>query len=155
MKGVVFNLLEEYIEENLGDGKYEDILDGCTLKTQEPFVGPGTYPDEDLIAIVSETIRVAGIPLPEALRSFGMSCFHKLSEKFSGFVAPYNHPKPFLKSIESIIHVEVKKLYQDAVPPGFTYIDSAYDSLIIQYSSKRRLCHFMEGLIDGVAGYYK
>ncbi len=155
MKGVVFNLLEEYIEENLGEGKYEEILDGCTLKTKEPFVGPGTYPDEDLLVIVEGTMNMAGIPLPEALRSFGRFCFHKLSEKFSVFVTPHNHPKPFLKSVESVIHVEVKKLYQDSRPPGFTYIDSASDSLIIQYRSERRLCHFMEGLIDGVAGHYQ
>ena len=32
MKGVVFNLLEAYIEENLGEGKYEEIIEGCTLK---------------------------------------------------------------------------------------------------------------------------
>ncbi len=155
MKGVVFNLLEAYIEENLGEGKYEEILEECILKTKEAFVGPGTYPDEDLMAIVAETIKMAGIPLPEALRSFGRFCFHKLSEKNPGFVNPYTHPKPFLKSVESIVHVEVKKLYEDANPPGFTYIDPASDRLIIQYRSGRMLCRFMEGLIDGVAGYYQ
>lgn len=155
MKGVVFNLLEEYIEENLGEGSYEEILGKCTLTTKVPFVGPGTYPDEDLIAIVAETIKMAGIHLPEALRSFGRFCFYKLSEKYPGFVSPYTHPKPFLKSVESIIHVEVKKLYEDAQPPGFTYLDSTSDRLIIQYRSGRRLCQFMEGLIDGVAGHYQ
>ena len=155
MKGVVFNLLEEYIEENLGEGTYEEILGECTLTTKEPFVGPGTYPDEDLMAIVAETIKMAGIPLPEALRSFGRFCFCKLSEKYPDFVSPYTHPKPFLKSVESIVHVEVKKLYADANPPDFAYIDSASDRLVIQYRSKRRLCQFMEGLIDGVAGHYQ
>jgi len=155
MKGVVFNLLEAYIEENLGEGKYEEILDECTLMTKEPFVGPGTYPDQDLMAIVAETIKVAGVPLSEALRSFGRFCFHKLSVQYPGFVSPHSHPKPFLKSVESIIHVEVKKLYEDARPPGFTYMDPASNRLIIQYRSERRLCQFMEGLIDGVAAYYQ
>ena len=155
MKGVVFNFLEEYIEKNLGDGRYDDVLEKCTLKTKEPFVGPGTYPDEYLMAIVAETINMAGIPPPEGLRSFGRFCFYKLSERYPFFVNPYSHPKPFLKSVESVIHVEVKKLYKDANPPCFRYIDPAPDSLIIQYISKRGLCQFMEGLIDGVAGYYQ
>ena len=155
MKGVVFNFLEDYIEKNLGDGRYDEILGKCTLKNREPFVGPGTYPDEDLMAIVSETIKMAGIPLPEALRSFGRFCFYKLSERYPVFVSSYSHPKPFLKSVESVIHAEVKKLYEDAKPPCFTYADPASDRLIIQYISKRGLCQFMEGLIDGVAGYYQ
>src|SRR4030065_2479676 len=111
MKGVVFNLLEAYIEENLGEGKYEEILDECTLMSKEPFVGTGTYPDQDLMAIVAETIKVAGVPLSEALRSFGRFCFNKLAEKYPDFVNPYTHPKPFLTSVESIIHVEVKKWF--------------------------------------------
>ena len=155
MKGVVFNLLEAYIEEKLGEGKYEEIMEECTLKTKEPFVGPGTYPDQDLMAIAAATIKVAGISLPEALRSFGRFCFNKLSAQYPCFVSPYSHPKPFLKSVESIIHVEVKKLYEDSMPPGFTYIDTASNRLIIQYRSERMLCQFMEGLIDGVAGYYQ
>lgn len=155
MKGVVFNLMEKYIEKNLGDGRYEEIMERCTLTTKVPFVGPGTYPDEDLMTIVAETIKMGGIPLPETLRSFGRFCFYKLSEKYPCFVSPYTHPKPFLKSVESIIHVEVKKLYEDAMPPAFTYFDSAPDRLVIQYKSGRRLCQFMEGLIEGVAGHYQ
>ena len=155
MKGVVFNLLEAFIEENLGEGKYEEILDECTLMTKEPFVGPGTYPDQDLMTIVAATIKAAGISLPEALRTFGSFCFHKLSALYPGFVTPYSHPKQFLMSVESVIHVEVKKLYEDASPPGFTYIDPASDRLIIQYRSERSLCQFMEGLIDGVAGHFQ
>lgn len=155
MKGIVFNLLEEFITEKLGEERYEEIVAGCDLITKEPFVGPGTYPDEDLFAIVGKTVEVSGIALPDALRAFGRFCFPKLAEKFPNFVAAHTHPKPFLKTVETVIHVEVKKLYPDAVLPCFTYEDPAPDRLIMRYSSKRRLCHLMEGLIDGVSDYYK
>jgi len=107
------------------------------------------------MAIVGKTIEVMGISVPEALYAFGRFCFPKLAEKYPLFVEPHNHPKPFLKTIESVIHVEVKKLFEDAEPPGFIYDDPAADRLIIKYRSKRKLCKFMEGLIDGVADYYK
>ena len=80
MKGVIFNYLEEFITENWGEEKYEEILGECPLKTKEPFVGPGTYPDTDLLAIVSKTVEKLGITLPDALRSFGKFCFPKLSK---------------------------------------------------------------------------
>lgn len=119
MKGIVFNLLEEFITSMLGEEKYEEIVAGCDLKTKEPFVGPGTYPDEDLFAIVGKTVAVSGIALPDALRGFGRFCFPRLAEKFPVFVTAHNHPKPFLKSVETVIHVEVKKLYPDAVLASF------------------------------------
>jgi hypothetical protein len=155
MKGVVFNLLEQFITRNLGDEKYEEILAESQLKTKEPFVGPGTYPDEDLVAIVERTAGQMGVSLPEVLHAFGRFCFPELAERFPLFIEPYNHPKPFLKTIDSIIHMEVKKLLIDAQPPRFTYEEPATDSLVIKYSSRRKLCHFMEGLIDGVADFYK
>ncbi len=155
MKGIVFNLLEQFITDSFGEEKYEEILSQCTLKTKEPFVGPGSYPDDDLMAIVSKSVELLGIDIADALRKFGRYCFLKLAEKFPDFVRLHNHPKPFLKTVESIIHVEVRKLLKDAKPPEFVYDESDPDNLIIKYQSKRKLCQFMEGMIEGVGDYYK
>ncbi|MBL4656147.1 MAG: heme NO-binding domain-containing protein, partial [Bacteroidia bacterium] len=80
--------------------------------------------------------------------------FHKLAATFPQFLESYNNPKDFLKSVESIIHVEVKKMYKDAYTPSFKYTDPAPDKLIIQYHSKRKLYALMEGLINGVGEHY-
>lgn len=155
MKGVIFNLLEQFIEGELGEGKYEEILSACDLETQEPFVGPGSYPDENLMAIVGQTVEASGLPAPEALRRFGRFCFPILAEKFPVFLEPHNHPKPFLMSVDSIVHVEVRKLYEGALLPDFTYENPGPDRLVIRYRSARRLCYFMEGLVEGVADVYE
>jgi len=154
MKGIIFNLLERFIVENLGEDKYEEILSACALKTKEPFVGPGSYPDEDLMAIVAKTVETMGVTPPEALRAFGRFCLPILAEKFPGFMTPYDHPKEFLMTVDSVIHVEVEKLYPDAQTPSLAYDDPAPDRLVIHYESSRKLCQLMEGLIDGVADYY-
>jgi len=154
MKGVIFNLLESYIAENLGEEELEKILSEAPLKTKEPFVGPKTYPDEDLSAIIATASRISGITEQEIVRRFGRFCFPELAEKYPLFIEPHRHPKPFLKSVNSIIHVEVKKLYLDAKPPEFTYEDPSEDRLIIKYTSKRRLCQFMEGMIEGVGNFF-
>lgn len=154
MKGIIFNLLEDFIVEKLGEEKYEDIVAGAGLKTQEPFVGPGIYPDEDLAAILNGAVEEMGIAMHEALRMFGRHCFPKLAARFSAFTEGCPHPKRFLMTVNSTIHTEVKKLYPDATPPTLTYDDPAPDRLIVRYDSGRRLCKFMEGLIDGVSDYY-
>ena len=70
-------------------------------------------------------------------------------------MTPCRHPKEFLQMVDSVIHLEERKLYKDAQTPRFIYKDPAPDRLVIQYVSKRKLCHFMEGLIEGVADFYK
>jgi len=155
MKGIVFNLFEEFITEELGEEMFEEILERSQLITKEPFVGPGSYPDEDLTALAGKAVELMGISPAEAFRGFGRFCFPRLAEKYPGFVDPHDHPKPFLMSIDSVVHVEVKKLYKDAETPSFEYEEPAGGSLIIIYRSGRKLCSFMEGLISGVGYYYK
>ena len=154
MKGVIFNLLEDFITENYGEATFDEIVDTCTLNTKEPFVGPGTYPDEDLVEIVTKASAKLGITPDQALFAYGKYIFPKLVATVPQFVEPYNHPKDFLKTINDVIHMEVKKMYTHAYTPKFTYVDTEENKLIIQYSSKRKLYALMGGLIEGVANYF-
>ncbi len=155
MKGIIFNLLEDFITENFGEEKYEQIIAKCNLTTTEPHVGPGTYEDKDLMEIVARATEELKISIPDALKAFGKFAFSKLAEKHPNFVKPYQHPKPFLMTVESVIHIEVKKLYEHAYTPTFIYTDTSPDTLTITYSSKRKLYDLMEGLIDGVGEFFK
>ena len=154
MKGIMFNILEDFICENWGDEKYEEILALCPLKTKEPYVGPGSYPDSDLTTIAAQASDVLGVPLNEALRLLGAFAFTKFAEKFPEFIEHTTSARDFLLTVDSVIHVEVKKLYPDAVTPKFSYQDLSESQLIIVYRSHRRLCALMEGLIDGVANHF-
>ena len=155
MKGIIFNLVEEFVTTNWGEEKYEQILGKCPLQTKEPFVGPGTYPDADLMTIVGKSAEALGVSVPDALRAFGKFCFPKLAEKFPNFTNPYKHPKEFLKTIDSVIHVEVRKLMKGADTPKFVFQDSGPNRLIMEYESKRQLCPLVEGMFDGVGDFFK
>jgi hypothetical protein len=67
MKGIIFNMLEQFIIETADIDTYEEILDECQFSTAEPFIGPGTYPDADLMQIVGKTVEKLQIPLPDVL----------------------------------------------------------------------------------------
>jgi len=155
MKGIIFNLLEKFIVEKLGDDRYEEIMEGCELETREPFVGPGSYPDGDLFALAGKAAEAIGAPLPDTLRAFGRFCIPELAGRFPAFFKPHDNPKSFLKTVDDIHYLEVVKLYEDAEPPHFEYEDPAPGRLVMRYRSRRRLCRLMEGLIEGVGDYYK
>jgi predicted hydrocarbon binding protein len=154
MKGIIFNLLEDFLKERLGEEKFEELIDGCALKTREPFVGPGSYPDEDLLAIVDRAVEVTGMAKAEALRAFGRFCIGKLALKYPPLFDRHDNAKAFLKTLDALHNIEVKKLYADAKPPEFIMEDPSPDRLTMRYLSERRLCPLMEGLIEGVAEHY-
>lgn len=154
MKGIVFNLLEDFIIDGWGDEAFEDILSLCPLETKEPFVGPGTYPDTDLFTIATQAANKLGVPLSDALRAFGKYALPKLVKKYPTFLEGHTDAKSFLESVDGVIHVEVRKLMPKAITPQFTYEDSGPDGLIIRYASARKLCHLMEGMLEAVGEHF-
>ena len=155
MKGIIFNLFEGFIVESFGQDSYDEIYESANLQTKEPFVGPGTYPDADLMSLVKKACELHKLPPNDTVRSFGKYCFGGLAAKYPQFVTPFKNPKDFLLSVESVIHMEVRKLYHDAITPSFTYRNPSANRLIIEYRSQRKLCMLMEGLIEGTGDYYK
>jgi hypothetical protein len=150
MKGIIFNLFEEFLVANLGSEAYEDLLDATPLQTRDPFVGPGSYPDADLLALAAAAAERSGIPVETGIRDFGRFCIPALERRFPAF---FDVPdaKTFLQSLERVHHVEVRKLYDDAIFPRFRCEDPGPDRLVMRYESSRRLCALAEGLIEGVA----
>ncbi len=154
MKGIIFNITESFITDHYGENIFNAIIDDCELETKEPFVGPGTYPDNDLMEIVVKSSKKLSMSTSDFLRELGTYSFHKLAGRFPHFVKPYNCPKEFLKTVDGIIHVEVQKLYKETQLPTFQYKEPMEDELIITYYSKRKLYPLMEGLVNGVANYF-
>ena len=157
MKGIIFNLLEDYIVSRYGEKKYEEIITSCDTGTLDPFeiVSPGSYPDEAFQAIMKSASEKIDTNLPEMLKDIGQHSLAKLAERYPHFFEPYNHPRDILKTASMIHHVEVKKLYQGAEVPNFYVDDHGQDGLTLIYKSKRRLCYLAEGLIAGLGDHYK
>jgi len=154
VKGVVFNLLESFICDGWGDETYESILTLCPLQTKDPFVGPGTYPDADLFTIASKAAQMLELPLPDALRAFGRYCFPRLVAKVPHLVDQAGGAMAFLLTVDSTIHIEVRKLMPRAITPRFEFREAVGGKVRLTYHSKRNLCAFMEGLLLGCADHF-
>ena len=154
MKGIIFNIAESFLIDTFGEKTMNEIIDNCNLITKDPFVAPGTYPDNDLVEILVQTTKKVDITMDNLLKDLGRYSFFKLAERHPGFLEPYSSPKAFLLTVEDVIHVEVKKLYSNSHLPTFQYDEPSDNELIITYFSKRKLYSFMEGLIDGVSAYF-
>lgn len=154
MKGIIINITENFIVDTYGEDIFDEIIANSNLETKEPFVSPGTYPDSDLFEIAIKASEKLGLTLDAFLKKLGHYTFAKLAERHPNFLEGYTHPKSFLQTVEGVIHVEVRKLYQDSKLPTFQYSEPSENELIITYYSERKLYSMLEGLIDGVADYF-
>jgi hypothetical protein len=77
-----------------------------------------------------------------------------MAAAYPGFFVAHTSTRPFLLTLNDIIHPEVRKLYPGADVPVFDFDTPAPHVLVIGYRSARRLCAFAEGLIAGAARHY-
>lgn len=155
MKGIVFNILENFTDERFGEDEFNKIVIDSDLETKDPFVGPGTYPDSDLFKIVTKIVNVKSLKIDWALREFGLYLFPNLIKINPEYAKESKNLFDFLLRVDSIIHIEVKKLYLDAVTPTFIFSDVTTNSMKVKYISNRNLCFLMEGLLQGASKYFQ
>ncbi len=155
MKGVIFNIVKSFVVENFGDTAYNELIAQSNLSSSGVFVGPATYDDADFFELATQATKKFSVPMNDLQRMIGEYSFPKLAEICPHFVEIYDHPKTFLKTIEDVVHVEVKKLYMNASTPTFEYEEPSESQLVMNYKSERQLCHFLDGLIEGVAEHFK
>ena len=151
MKGIVFNLLEEVVTREYSADTWDDLLDAASLNGS--YTSLGSYPDEDLSKLVMAASSALQQPPADVIRWFGRSAVPLLAEKYPGFFRPHTSTRSFVLTLNEIIHPEVRKIYPGADVPEFDF-EVAESALLIGYNSKRRLCSFAQGLIEGTAEHY-
>ena len=152
MKGIIFNLLEQVVVQQHGDAIWEKLLETTDLSGS--YTSLGSYPDEEITRLVLAASEILNVAPADVLRWFGRQAMPLLSERYPVFFTPHSTTIPFLKSVNSIIHPEVRKLYAGAGCPHFQFSDTADGALHIGYNSSRQLCALAHGFIEGAANHF-
>lgn len=149
MKGIMFRLFEDSVRRVHGDDRWDDILDEA--KIDGVYTTLGTYPDEQLGAVLSAAARVLDEPEGAVLRWIGRESASLLQERYPRLFTGHADTRSFLRSVEDTIHPHVRRQYRDAEPPLFQFEDLPDGTLEVVYSSERGMCALAEGLIEGCA----
>jgi hypothetical protein len=152
MKGVVFNLFEAVVQRELGDDVWDALLDQAQV--DGAYTSLGNYPDDELMKLVAAASAALNKSPDEVVRWFGCSAIPLLAAKHPHFFTAHQSTRPFLLTLNDVIHSEVRKLYPGAEVPVFNYDTSSPDDLVMHYMSPRKLCALAEGFIEGTAAHY-
>lgn len=152
MKGVVFNLLEEVVDESYGPDVWEDLLDAAGL--EGAYTSLGSYDDAEMIGLVTAAASQLSLTPEAVLRWFGQRAIARMFERWPGYFDAHQRTVPFLRSLNSVIHPEVRKLYPGADCPFFDFSSPPDGSLLLGYQSPRKLCALAHGFILGAGDHY-
>ncbi|GHG03389.1 guanylate cyclase [Thalassotalea marina] len=150
VKGAVFNGFEQFVTERFGLSQWQQLLDKSNFTTAGIYLASDFYDDNELVTLITLLCQAQHIELPEALRDFGYYFFDILYRKIPP--APADQTLfDFLRSVDKVIHVQVKKTDPQAYTPALFYDSPDDKTILLRYVSQRKLCFFAEGLILGAA----
>lgn len=153
MKGIVFAVFQKMVEEQDGLKTWDKVVRETDLESGGCYTASATYPDRELSGIVGTFAKLKNLTADAVVRAFGKYMLKALSAKYAVFFRDTTL-KPFLVSVDEVIHKEVLKLHPGAELPEFRYEDPGEGRLVMLYKSKRKLCALAEGLIQGAAEHF-
>lgn len=154
MKGIVFTELLDLVGKMKSEDFVDELIESCELPSGGAYTSVGTYPHQEAVTLVMRLSEMTGTPPGDLLRVFGQHLFGRFAVLYPVFFQYVDNALDFLDQIESVIHVEVRKLYPDAELPSFETSRPADGSLDMVYRSERHMGDLAEGLIAGCIAHY-
>ncbi len=153
MKGIVFNELIQLIESIIGEVQTEHLLEDADLNSGGSYTSVGTYDHKEALSIVQKFSKLTQSNTDQLLISFGRHLGKVFVVKYPDF---YKHKNVFffLQSLDSYIHVSVKKLYPDAELPSFNFEMINDKEMLLTYQSVRPFAPLAQGLILETISYF-
>jgi Haem-NO-binding len=155
MKGIVFTEFFEMVEQKFDYKMVDNLLNTTDLASGGVYTAIGTYSHTEMVSLVVNLSQQSQIPVPDLLRVFGGYLFKTFTKTYHHFIEKAPDAFSFLASIHNYIHVEVRKLYPDAELPHFDIENPDPNTLIMTYTSVRKMADLAYGLIEGCMEHYK
>ena len=155
MKGFIFTNFLDFVEKSNGLDMVDEMLSECDLASEGVYSAFNSYEFDELVSLLTFVSKKTGIEPQVLLEAFGRFVFPYLIGKHSYIVEKYSNALDLIAGIESHIHIEVKKLYEDAELPTFSVVEKTQNSLTLIYTSSRGLTYFAIGLMRETLDFFK
>jgi len=155
MKGAVFTIFQEMIEDKFGMECWEELLSKSDLPSEGIYTSSDTYDDQEILSLVVALSEYSNLPVPDLVEAFGRYLFPALAHSLPPSMTDYPDLWSLLDAVDSVIHVEVHKLYPDAVTPKILVTERlGEDAIKLLYQSPRKMCLLAIGLVHQAAESY-
>lgn len=153
MHGLIFSELRKYVVAKLGDPAWESLLHQAGLGSRV-YVISDTYPDAEVVALVSTASKITGLTAGVILEDFGEFIVPSLLTTYKSFIKPGWRTLDLLEHTEQTIHRAVRMRDRGADPPKLQVTRTSPTEVVIVYASPRKLCAVAKGIAKGIAKHY-
>jgi hypothetical protein len=154
MKGVVFTEFFDFVEQQHSPIFLQQVINQSDLESNGAYTATGTYPTCEMGELVTKLAESTGSDPSTLLFLFGQHLLRYFVTSSPQYFDACDSAFDLLTTIESHIHVDVKKLYPDAELPTFQVIEHTPTRFVINYTSVRGLGDLCEGLIKATFDHY-
>ncbi|WP_372749028.1 heme NO-binding domain-containing protein [Litorivivens sp.] len=154
MKGIVFTEFMEMVDEKFSPEMTESLLDEVDLESGGVYTSVATYDHGEIVSLVGKLSEKTDIPVPTLIQVFGEYLLERFTVLYPAFFEGVTSTFSFLDSIENHVHIEVKKLYNDAELPTFKTEKNGDLEMTMIYQSQRPFADLAEGLIRGSVAFF-
>lgn len=154
MKGIVFTEFLDLVENRFGLETVDEIIQKSKLPSNGVYTAIGTYAFSEMLTLVYNLSEKTELSIDALLHVYGLHFFSVIERDYPGILATYSNPMSLLSSIESHIHVEVRKIYPDAELPRFEVVEQIGNKLTLLYYSSRCMYAFGLGLMEKAFTHY-
>ncbi|AUW59341.1 hypothetical protein C1T17_15860 [Sphingobium sp. SCG-1] len=114
------------------------------------YTSVGTYPFEEMVSLMTTTVKLTDMKMPELMESFGTFCFGQWVSYAPARVANKDL-FDVLERVDDFHEQEVRKLYPDAELPSFKVESRSDTRLVLAYHSCKPLADLACGVIKGAS----
>lgn len=154
MLGLVFTEFVELVEDKFSPETADAVIAEVAAPHGGAYTAVGYYPHEEMVAMVGALSRQTGVAAPELVRGFGGHLLHRFAAAHGELFARHGRLFDFVAAIHDEIHVEVRKLYDQATLPTFTVLSRDERTLRLLYQSPRAMQQLAQGLLEQAAVHY-
>jgi hypothetical protein len=147
MKGFIFTNFLEFTEKKHGLKMVDEMITESNLPSEGIYSAFNSYDFNELVILLTYLSQKTNTKPEVILEELGKFILPYLICKHSYITEKYTKPLDFLAGIQNHIHIEVKKLYNDADLPTFSVENRTDNKLTLIYKSSRGLTYFAIGMI--------
>jgi hypothetical protein len=149
--GLIFASLRDYLATRHG----ADVVRGVMVGEPQ-YTLSEAYPDEQFLVLLERACAQTGLSLDELLFEFGVfTADTTFARLYSVLFKASPTARDFLLTVETPIHEVIRVSLPDARPPQLRVTDLGEDGLEILYTSPRRICTMLRGLVEGTGRVYE
>ena len=150
MHGLLFSELKKFVVSKLGADSWNKLLVEAGLASKI-YMPNQTYSDEELVRLVTTASRMTGIPVADLEEAFGEFIAPELLKLYSTQINPAWRTLDVVEKTETFVHRAVRLKVPGADPPRLSTTRPDPQTVILQYTSARKLCPVAIGIIKGTA----